>query len=269
MCGELDKFKSINQINPLELVNLGTGMGYYDFCYSGIPLSAFNFALPQQNLYFDYQLLKKYSCLFKKNCTVCLVLPYCIFCADRLEEALQRYERYYELLPPEAVEPYCSVSYESWLAKDKRETNPMDSLTYALSYEEMRYQSEEAIENWKRQLHIISFDTGEVSPGTKGEIEKSQYWLRNILRYCEKKNFRPVVVVPPMSQTLLDKISMKFRKLNFYDILYSTVPEKVEILDYSENSRFCHPQLYGWPGFLTEQAAREFTRDIVEKTGMG
>ena len=87
--------------------------------------------------------------------------------------------------------------------------------------------------------------------------------------YCEEKHFIPVVVVPPMSQTLLDKIGMKFRKLYFYDILYSTVPEYAKILDYSNDSQFCDPRLYGWPGFLTEQAAKKFTRDIFEKVGMG
>lgn len=267
---ELKKFEVLDKIQDLEIINLGTGMGYYDFCYKELPLNAFNFSLPQQNLYFDYQMLKKYSYLMKKNCTICIVLPYCIFCADCLEEAMPRYERYYALLSREDVEPYCSVPYDSRCILNIREIPAQDdALKYALQRSEMERQSEEAIVVWKKQLGIVSFASGEVSSHTKKEIEKSQRWLKRILDYCEYMKFIPVVIVPPMSQTLLDKIGRRFRKINFYDILYTTVSDNIQILDYSDDSFFCNPKLFGWPGFLVEKAAQIFTKDVIERLRLG
>lgn len=265
MYTELRKFKVLEQVSDLEIVNLGTGMGYYDFCYEDIPLKAFNFALLQQNLYFDYQLLKNYAFKMKKKCKVCIVCPYFIFCADRLEEALPRYERYYMILPPKVVEPYCGISYEEWKQKEKEVVEEDISLKHVLSNEEMVIQSEDAIENWIRSLKIISLISGEVAPQTKTEIKKSQMWLKNILEFCEKMEFIPVIIVPPMSQTLLEKIGLKFREMNFYNVIKETVSGSIRILDYSEDTYFCEPKLYGWPGFLAEGAAREFTRDVLHK----
>ena len=202
---ELKKFESLSELQNLEMINLGTGMGYYDFCYRNLTLNTFNFSLPQQNLYFDYQLLKRYSYLLNKECVVCVVLPYCIFCADRLEEAMSRYERYYSLLPRKDVEPYCSVPYDSrWNLNSNSLPEGDDSLKTILESSEMEQQSQETLKLWKRQLDIISFTSGEVTSHTRKEIKRSQGWLINILEYCKNMQFIPVVVVPPMSQTLLD-----------------------------------------------------------------
>ena len=264
---ELIKFENISRKYELDMINLGTGMGYYDFRYEGIPLKAFNFSLPQENLYFDYQLLKEYSYVLKRNGIVCIVLPYCIFCADQLEETRKRYERYYALLAREIVEPYCCVPYEEWLRKDRGNSFGDDAIRKALTCGEMLIQTESTLQNWKRQLKIISFDSGEVSSHTKREIEKSIQWLEKILEYCEQKQLIPVIVVPPMSRTLLDRIGNRFRKLNYYDILDKVIPEHIRIFDYSENPYFCNPSLYGWPGFLTEDGAKEFTLDVVQNLG--
>ena len=81
--------------------------------------------------------------------------------------------------------------------------------------------------------------------------------------------FIPVIIVPPMSQTLLEKIGMGFRKSNYYYILEKVIQDKIQIIDYSKNSTFCNPRLYGWPGFLIEEAAKEFTKDVIKKIAVG
>lgn len=265
---EIAKFGLLKQLHDLEIINLGTGMGYYDFRYDDIPVKAFNFSLPQQNLYFDYQLLKEYSYKMKRNCLVCIVLPYCIFCADRLEEAMQQYQRYYAILPSKVVEPYCGVPYEEWVLKNEEVSAYENFFKVALKEDEMRRQVEETLRNWERQLGIISFASGAVSDKTIEERKKARIWLKKILEYCEKMQFIPVILIPPMSWTLLDGISRKFRKLNFYDVIDETVPGNIQILDYSQDNFFCNPKLYGWPGFLTESAANVFTKDVADKLGV-
>lgn len=265
MYAELKKFESLAKLNGLEIINLGTGMGYYDFNYNKLPVNAFNFALPQQNLYFDYQLLRTYSDLMRRNCIVCVVLPYFIFCADCLKDVMKKYERYYSLLPREIVEPYCCVPYDNSILKDRENTAQEKILKYVLNEDEMALQSQKALEHWKDELGIISYETGEVSLHTRNEIGKTQKWLTKILEYCLEMQFRPVIIVPPMSRTLLDKIGLLFRKLNFYDIVEKVVPKDIQLLDYTESEFFCNPTLYGWPGFLAESASEIFTKDVLQK----
>lgn len=271
MYTELKKFKHLDSVcaEELDIVNLGTGMGYYDFCYEDVSIKGFNFALTQQNLFFDYQLLYKYSFKLKRDSFICIVLPYFIFCADRIKEIELIYERYYFLLPKERVELYCKVSYEEWKSKNLSITNEDDSLRAALNSKEMEIQVENAIMDWEKKLQIVSIESGELTLHAQREIENSSKWLVEILEYCKDKQFEPVIIVPPMSQILLDKISIEFRKTHYYDVLEHYVPSDVRVLDYSKNRYFCAPQLYGWPGFLVKNAAKEFTKDVLKKLNLG
>lgn len=265
---ELLKFQSLNNRDiKFQIVNFGTGMGFYDFNYEGICESAFNFALTQQTLEFDYKLLNFYSNLLEKGCYVCLVLPFCIFCANSLEETRELYARYYKILPAAEVEVCCGLTYEEYCESFRTldTGNLVSTLNRALSNEDMYVQSVETIKTWERQLQLVSCQSGIVSPYAQNEIRKTKEWLRNIFRLCSDKGFWPVVIVPPMSHILLEMIAPSFRESHFYNILDEIVPNTVPIIDYTREDYFCNPEFYGWPGFLIEDAAKEFTKDVLKK----
>lgn len=268
MYPEMVKFQSLDKLNDLQIVNLGTGMGYYDFDYEDMEIRGFNFALPQQNLQFDYKLLTYYYSRCQAGCKVCIVLPYCIFCADFFEELEGVYERYYSILPSSEVEAYCKISYEMYRDKLKKKyIAGRLELIKALSAEEMERQSKETVAIWEKQLKIISCSSGELNEHNISEIQKTKKWLKNIIEFCVQKHLEPVIVVPPLSQVLLDRLSPEFRKTHFYDVLYEVVKEDLLILDYTKDEKYCDPGLYGWPGFLIKKAAKEFTRDVINRIG--
>ncbi|MCD7835993.1 MAG: hypothetical protein LUG83_05000 [Lachnospiraceae bacterium] len=266
MYPEIKKFQNLDKINGLEIVNLGTGFGYYDFDYKDIKACTFNFALPRQSLQFDYKLLVNYYKKLKTGCTVCVVLPYFIFCADFFKELEVLYERYYSILPRAEVEGYTCTSYSMYMDKLKGNSIAEETeLLTSISGEKMEIQVNESIEDWKKTLNIADFLSGELSEHIIIEIQKTRKRLDDILKFCIIHQFNPIIIVPPMSQLLLDKISIEFRKTHFYDVLYETVGNNFPILDYTENKKYCNSKLYGCSVFLTKSAAREFTRDIVAK----
>ncbi len=273
---EMMKFRKISSVGNLQTANFGTGMGYYDFCYDNLNISAFNFALTTQSLYFDYQLMKCYKSKFTEGCWMLLVLPYCIFCANDLMDFRGLNERYYSILPPEAVEPYCDKSYQSYLkelgeyeACKMTENSRKLEMTEPLNEHQMEVQSDDAIKNWIRQLGIVSFQSGEFSERIKMEIQESRKCLLKIFDFCTENGFRPVIVIPPLSETLLARISADWRRTHFYEVLENARKGRnIPVLDYTRERKFCNPLLFGWPGFLIKSAAKEFTTDVLQKVGI-
>lgn len=269
MYRELMKFKYIEAVKDLQVVNLGTGMGYYDFEYSQFNIKAFNFALPQQNLQFDYMMLKQYSSCMQKGCKVIIVLPYFIFCAHFFDELRTIYERYYLILPKDEVEPFCESTYDGFRRRFK--LNDLQNgleLCKPLNEMEMEEQSVNAVINWESKLKLTSCMSGELSCHAKNQIIETKKWLHDILRFCSKSEFEPYIVVPPMSRVLLSKIGTEFVQTHFYEPLYDVIGENVVVLDYSTKERFTESCLYGWPGFLIKSAAKNFTADVLSALGV-
>ena len=219
----------------------------------------------------DYKLIYHYHNKLANGCKIILMLPYCIFCAENIKGTEEIYNRYYAILSEREVVDVCSGNYQEYREKLRYYSVHMADykaeLEVPLDTNQMEEQSKEAIVNWMEQLGIISFSSGELSLQVKEGIEKNKKWLRSILSFCKEKNFEPIIVIPPMSQVLLDKISMEFRESHFYQPLYEVVGEDVQIVDYSTDEKFCNPNRYGWPGFLVQDAAKEFTKDVLLKIG--
>lgn len=267
MYPELNNYKKINEISNLEVANFGTGFGYYDFQYDDFNINAFNFSLLQQSLEFDYKLMNHYRDKFKLGCKMCIVLPFFIFCADYLKDVEQINERYYSVLPKELVQGSCCTTYDEYLEKieSKGIEDVKPELKIPLTYVEMQVQTQAALDDWKRKLKIYSFQSGTLSADVKNSMIGTKKWLRKILSFCRNERLEPIVIVPPMSQTLLDKISQEFRNTHYYKVLDEMLDKDIMILDYTNSKEFCRPELYGWPGFLIQDAAKEFTKDVLTK----
>lgn len=279
MYPELEKYQSIGKVKGLQVANFGTGLGHYDFCYDELDVNAFNFSLPQQSLEFDYKLMKYYQDTLVPGCKVILVLPYVIFLANRIIEVDEINERYYSVLPRIEVEARCNTTFDAYCEKlerwDKNKRNALKNyVTVKTELQEIHekdmqiHQAKKLLNIWKRELGIVSYRSGMQRPEWKREIALSKGWLEKILMLCKEKSWKPFVIVPPMSQILLDRISPEFRKANYYDILREVVKKEVPILDYSGNREFCHPDLYGNPCFLAKRGAMLFTRDVLKRIGV-
>lgn len=273
MYPELRKYKSIERVRDLSVANFGTGMGYYDFCYDGLDVNAFNFALTTQGLEFDYKLMRHYREKFAKGCKMLLVLPYFIFCADDMPKYRGINERYYSLLPEEDVALRCNSTYTEYMLKLGEQTEPERmrrlELTVPLTEKQMETQICDALQDWLCSLHIVSFHSDELSPEVRRGIRTSQQWLDKVFAFCQVEELDPVVVVPPLSRTLLAEIGQAFRDSHFYDPLREVIGDRrIPVLDYTKEPRFCDPALYGWPGFLVKSAAKELTRDVLKRIGV-
>ena len=265
---EVYKFKDIDKKEELEVICLGTGYGYHDFVFDGLSQNAFNFSLPQQTLKYDYIVLQNYSHKLKKGCKIIVTLQYCILLISSLKEAEEKNERYYSILPKEQVESICDISYDKYKENVVVNSSGEIVLSQPLKNDEMEKQSLEALGNWVKQLSIISYGCGRISDNAKNELNETKKVLSDMLKYCDEQGFEPIIVIVPMSKIMLDKMSEDFKRACFYEPLYEVIGDKYKVIDYSKDDFFTNPKLYGWPGFLTESAAYDFTKDVLSKLGL-
>ncbi len=273
MYPEIHKYRELDSLHNLSAANFGTGMGYYDFCYDSLDINAFNFALTTQGLEFDYKLMRHYREKFAKGCKMLLVLPYFIFCANDMPKYHGINERYYSILPEEDVALRCNSTRAEYALKLAGQTEEERAqrleLTIPLTETQMKAQISDALQDWLCSLHIVSFHSDELSPEVRRGIQASQQWLKQIFAFCQAEELDPVVVVPPLSRTLLAEIGQTFRDSHFYGPLREVIGDRrVPVLDYTKEPRFCDPALFGWPGFLVKSAAKEFTKDVLKRIGV-
>ena len=265
---ELYKYKDISKKGDLEVICLGTTSGYYDFKFDEFVENAFNFSLPHQVLQYNYMILKNYHYKLKKGCRVIIALQYIIFLANSLNEPEDKSERYYSILPKDQVENISKVSYEEYMENVLVNSDEKIALKNGLSESELERQSIDNLESWIEQLSIISFEDDKISSTAKGRLNETKKILLDILEYCDIHGFDPVIVITPMNKTFRCKISEKFRNANFYNNLYEVVGDKYKVLDYSEDENYASASLYGGPGVLTESAAKEFTKEVLQRIGI-
>ena len=264
---EIDKYLNISEVKDLEVVNLGTGFGYYDFIYDNLDVKAFNFALTQQTLLDDFLILNNYSSKLKSRCKVLIVLPVFILLADK-KSFLNIAERYYSVLPEEVVKKYTEKSYSDYLKNETSEYEKKYLKLMERSKEEIEEESEWAVKSWIKQLGIISFGSGEMTKELESVIEENKKVLYDMILFCKANNFEPIIVVPPMCSILTDRIGENFLETHFYNPLKKVVTSDIVILDYLKDEKYVNWNMYGWPGFLLEDSAKIFTRDVLRRIGI-
>lgn len=261
---EVLKFKKIDK--NLEMVNLGTGPGYYDFNYQMSEVKAFNFALPQQTLEYDMKLLKRYHSHLKSGCKVMIVLPYFIFCVHSITNYFNVYKRYYPILPwrenrdSSLLKKLIYQLYWSCLVKSDSDSQ---FTIYQECTQDIVLMSKEAVRLWTNQLGLVSMQSGIITERVRNEACKVKKVLGELTEYCVKMGFEPVLVIPPACSELNQMISDKFLKVHFYDNLYETVKNKYIILDYSHDLQFQDSSLYQWPLFLNRRGSVAFTQRVI------
>ena len=70
------KFWEMN-VSNLDVINLGSSSGVYDFDYSGLSVKGMNWAVAPQTIYGDFAILKQFASHLKKGATI--IYPLCPF----------------------------------------------------------------------------------------------------------------------------------------------------------------------------------------------
>ena len=138
--------------------------------------------------------------------------------------------------------------------------NPMD-------VNELERDAKRWISGWKKQFGIADFDAALTDENRIGR-EYRVGLMRNLIDFCEERGYKPVYVIPPVTEHLAKYFTPKFEERYIYDYL-KDVGRDVVLLDYSKDKIFRQDDsLYFNSFFLNRKGRQLFTRRVLEDLGI-
>lgn len=134
---------------------------------------------------------------------------------------------------------------------------------HPFTYKWFENNSEEMCNSWKRQFNIEDFEL----PLSHENCRRRQFstiHLDNLINYCKRQEYNPVLLLMPMTNHLLKHFGNGFRDTYIYSFVNPIAnAHQVKILDYMGDKRFITDELYCTSLFLNRQGAQLFTKQVL------
>ena len=255
----------------MDVVNLGSSSALIAFDYSDYPnLRAANWAMAPQTLVADYEILRNYSCFLRKGATV--IIPLCPFsCLGGSNDDLS--DKYYTILSMTSM-PNASFrrqQQQMQLKNNPWRHFPLSQLLprvrrHCLTTGDFDLDAEIRMERWRKEFSIIRFSDS-MTLINKDAYHDGTKLIGKIVNYCVEREFRPVLVMPPVSIALRKHFTSEMKQQFIYDFVKEGVGEKALFLDYFADERFGDDDFKN-SFMLNADGARKFTRITLKEIGI-
>ncbi|MEG0069064.1 MAG: hypothetical protein RR693_04705 [Cetobacterium sp.] len=247
----------------LKIINLGSSHGKYGFLYPEGE-DAFNFAIESQTYYYDLKILKKYSDRLEPNSIVLIPVSIFSFYDEGWLDELN--ESYYGFLDFKDI------------------YNGKKDMYYLWNFSPILYSGKKLIEIFQyfqqvvvRKQLFFKENTYPKDLDFEGKVKEAQTtskrhlapenldftYINEILEFCEKKNFKAIMVGMPQSYLYNDQVG----DFNYRKRIKSKIGRlkiKPIYLDYSHDARFERDlDLFLDDDHLNEKGAKKFTTIIL------
>lgn len=264
---ETEKFNNIPE--NIMFCNLGSSHARYALSYDDSDIIGFNFALPPQNLRYDFSVLKMYHKNMDRGCVVAIFLPICVFFLNRYQHSQTNY-KYYYFLDKKYIEGY------NWIIKNFYLNRPLLLMPWKVRYifkdihpakmdsngqEDVVLDREKSardrILEWNEEFGLLERSNNQIPY----EFKETTKILNDIIDYCIDKGFKPVLVIPPVSATMHEEIKNYNLNLNWmmYDQLTDDIFDKAPLFDYFSTLEFEDDSYYINADFLNDKGRRLFS----------
>lgn len=267
--------------NHLDIVNLGSSQPMFAFDYSTVSIKGMNWAIAPQTLDYDFRVLMKYHCYLRKDGVI--LIPICpfkifIYTMPTIYEPITNKDhyKYYSFLPP-----YLIRNYSRWTSflirrlpvltekknivrflKDVPKDNRLELNFNSMSNEELRKDAEKWIHSWGKEFNI-KMDNLVLSEYNKDCIEKNIQILNRLLHFCVDNQYKPVLILLPVTEYLGEKFSTEFRKKHIETYLGKANDLNVPLLNYFNDRRFTSSDLYINSFFFNIKGRLLFTEAVI------
>lgn len=272
-----DPFRKIE--NELKIINLGSTIAYYDFDYSIANVRGANLALPPQTLYYDFEILKKYSSYLRKDSIVCISISYCSFMVYNYTKD-RYYYKYYNILDSKAIMGYTEMKRRIWdhapalllpelfkrMVKDVPAGSNKKYDKGIRTEQEDKYKANQWMDLWKKEFGWEHMYT--ITQTQKKVMQSNEAVLKEMLDFCKQNNLRPVLVIPPISHNLRNLFPSGLVEQCFWDQLYNIRGIDFQLLDYIKKDEFCQAENFMDAFCLNEKGKKLFNCQLVKDLGL-
>lgn len=276
---ELEK----KNIRNLKIINVGSSHTTYGIKYPK-NIKGYNMGLSSQKFYYDFEILKKYHNRFDKDCVIIIPISIFSFYSGNDVEYISR--NYIQFLNQKVILGVNKNEYI--LGKYFSATQPIVKIPKILKYIVVSLKNRKFDKKYVVYSENLSFEEkqkaavetalshlGISKENTKHSNDKSIgiNQLTNMLNFCEKRGFRPILISTPQTYLYNEQIGEK----NYQERIYDNIKEvekqmnkKYLYLDYSHDKRFINNlEYFSDDDHLNEKGAEYFTeillKDIKEK----
>lgn len=257
-----------NQIKEVEIANVGSSHGAYDFTYDELTeegFSCFNFGSASQTYQYDLALLQEYGEHLDEGCVLFIPVSYFSFNNETVNEteAQALSVKYYHCLSPQNIPDYDLYT---------------DIVTTRLPILSAGKDLLKLLPEFSLSLKVLAAEEGSAPEGADGvtaesaEMDESditlfaeraaarydrhfnnkedlflperEEQLLSLIDYCKKHELKPVLITTPFSSYYNNPVSE-----DFLDRFYGTVNRiasdtNVNYYDYSHDARFSENLTY-------------------------
>ena len=255
----------------LPIANLGSSSAVYAFNYDAVGLKGLNLATPKQSLLADYEMIRNYFSYLKEGAVV--LIPLCLFSALEGEDA-EFPDKSYVLLQSESI-PHFSwkkklqvmelfnnpIDYIPFFSVPRALLRPLKPRKTTMSSEELDKDAARWINDWMKEFSIIDFNRS-LSLKNQDSYLSASDLLKDIMDFCISRKFKPVVVVPPISNSLANLYTKQMRELLITEFVQKSNKVNVPFLNYIDNKFLANDMFFRNAFFLNDKGANEFTKQL-------
>ena len=268
-----------------DIVNLGSSGGKWAFDYNDTWIKGMNWAQQPQTLLEDYNLLRNFHSILRKDGYVIItIMP---FTSLNKTTGVMDAMKYLKIGSHSPIQPY-KLKYAQlkaeypilfkkralkellkyFLKKEKIISyNVNTTLEYnPMNEEQLKQDAADWIECWKKQFNISDFDAPLTSENQKGRNYRIKL-MQEMIDFCIERGYKPVYVIPPVTEYLSKYYTSSFEKNYIYNFLHE-VNRNILTLDYSKRKNWKSKDLYFNSFFLNSKGRKLFTKQVLMDIGL-
>ena len=266
----------------LSWISFGSSYCRYGIT-SGKGEAGFNFGVAAQFLYYSDKMLREYStsCLKNKG-NVYLIIADLVFAevgrgwygAERYNELLKKktlgddfsYKQRLLLRFPLLAHPRNIKRLLRYIIKGDQ--NQYSTLRYnELSEKEVHDQAAKRCSDWCRQFGLKDTISNDLSDELLKKFANTRKILTDMIQYCLDNDFKPILVVTPVSKIMREHLGNDFIQIVLYDNIKMSNKQNVPFMDYLEDPEFDDSSLYcNNADFLNARGRELFTKKLLNDT---
>lgn len=261
-----------NQINDIEIANIGSSHGAYDFVYDELEeegYSCFNFGNVSQTFNYDYAMLQEYGQYIDEGCVLFIPVSYFSFNNEVVNdtEAQALSVKYYHCLSPKNVPDYDLFT---------------DIVTTRLPILSAGEDILKLLPDINLSIIALAADDGinaeEFARRAQDRYDrhfnnKDEYFLPerieelyDIIDYCKEHEITPVLITTPFSKYYRDLVSDEFLQEFDETVTKIATDTGVNYYDYSYDPRFRgNLDYFSDSDHLNETGAAYFMEILLEE----
>ena len=274
-CG-VHKFWYLNTFN-LDVINLGSTSGVWDFNYNNLPIKGMNWAIGPQSLMHDFNVLKNYFSYIKEGGSVIITL--CPFSSLITQYSTHQNLKYYTFLHPATINEFNEKEREQAL---QIKQNPFKAMPLFCIKETTKEflraliprQSKNKtnfsqnalyyIGIWKKQFNIQDL-TAELQSQHKTEQMQRAQLLHKMVQFCEERDLHPVIVIPPIHRELSKQLPIEFRENYINSFIEKADIPKTLFYNFIDDERFQDDKYFHNAFLMNKIGAVYFIKELLKE----